>query len=48
MHVRAALRNGLEPDETGGVFLRAAVSRGVPAANRAFGIAREVFAEQDG
>lgn len=48
MHVRAALRNGLEPDEIGEVFLQAAVYCGVPAANRAFGIAQEVFAEQDG
>ncbi|APC35882.1 gamma-carboxymuconolactone decarboxylase [Nocardiopsis dassonvillei] len=48
MHVRTALRNGLEPDETGGVFLQSAVYRGVPAADRALGIAREVLAEQDG
>jgi 3-oxoadipate enol-lactonase/4-carboxymuconolactone decarboxylase len=48
MHVRAALRNGLEPDEIGEVFLQAAVYCGVPAANRAFGIAQGVFAELDG
>ncbi|MEU0240535.1 3-oxoadipate enol-lactonase [Nocardiopsis sp. NPDC006198] len=45
MHVRAALRNGLTPDEIGEVFLQAAVYCGVPAANRAFAIAQEVLAE---
>ncbi|SIO89217.1 3-oxoadipate enol-lactonase [Nocardiopsis sp. JB363] len=47
MHVRAALRNGLSPDEIGEVFLQAAIYCGVPAANKAFAIAQEVFAEQD-
>ena len=45
MHVRAALRNGLTPDEIGEVFLQAAVYCGVPAANKAFAVAQEVFAE---
>lgn len=45
MHVRAALRNGLSPDEIGEVFLQAAVYCGVPAANKAFGIAQRVVAE---
>src|SRR5476649_1724415 len=35
MHVRAALRNGLTPDEIGEVLLQCAVYCGVPAANRA-------------
>ncbi|MEU1901114.1 carboxymuconolactone decarboxylase family protein [Nocardiopsis dassonvillei] len=48
VHMRAALRNGLEPDEIGEVSLQTAVYCGVPAANRAFGIAWEVLAEQDG
>lgn len=48
VHVRAAPRNGLEPDEIGEVFLQAAVYCGVPAVNRAFGTAREVLAEQGG
>jgi 3-oxoadipate enol-lactonase/4-carboxymuconolactone decarboxylase len=47
MHVRAALRNGLTRDEIGEVFLQAAVYCGVPAANKAFAVAQEVFAEQD-
>lgn len=46
MHVRAALRNGLTPDEIGEVFLQAAVYCGVPAANKAFAVAQEVFDEQ--
>ena len=39
MHVRAALHNGLTPDEIKEVIL-SAVYRGVPAANRAFAIAQ--------
>lgn len=45
LHVRAALRNGLTPDEIKEVLLQAAVYCGVPAANRAFAIAQEVLAE---
>jgi 4-carboxymuconolactone decarboxylase len=45
MHVRAALRNGLTPDEIKEVLLQAAIYCGVPAANRAFAIAQEVLAE---
>jgi 4-carboxymuconolactone decarboxylase len=44
MHVRAALRNGLSPDEIGEVLLHSAIYAGVPAANRAFAIANEVLA----
>jgi 4-carboxymuconolactone decarboxylase len=46
MHVRAALRNGVTPDEIGEVLLQTAVYAGVPAANRAFAIAQEVLREQ--
>ena len=45
MHVRAALRNGLTPGQIGEVLLHTAVYAGVPAANRAFAIARQVLAE---
>jgi 3-oxoadipate enol-lactonase/4-carboxymuconolactone decarboxylase len=48
MHVRAALRNGLTPDEIGEVILHCAVYCGVPAANRAFAIAQDVLGEQSG
>ncbi len=45
MHLRAALRNGLTPDQIGEVLLHTAVYAGLPAANRAFAIARQVLAE---
>jgi len=45
MHVRAALRNGLTPDEIKEVLLQTAIYCGVPAANRAFAIAQAVLAE---
>ena len=43
MHVRAALRNGLTPDEIGEVLLQCAVYCGVPAANGAFAVAQRVI-----
>jgi 4-carboxymuconolactone decarboxylase len=46
MHIRAALRNGLTPDEVKEVLLQTAVYCGVPAANSAFAIAQEVLAEE--
>jgi len=46
MHVRAAVRNGLTPDEIKEVLLQAAIYCGVPAANRAFAIAQEVLADE--
>ncbi|WSQ13513.1 3-oxoadipate enol-lactonase [Streptomyces sp. NBC_01231] len=48
MHVRAARRNGLTPDEIGAVLLQTAVYCGVPAANSAFATAQRVLAEEDG
>jgi 4-carboxymuconolactone decarboxylase len=47
MHVRAALRNGLTPDEIKEVLLHTAVYAGVPAANSAFAIAQQVLAEEE-
>jgi len=46
MHVRAALRNGLSPQEIGEILLHTSVYAGVPAANRAFAIADEVLREE--
>ena len=46
MHVRAALVNGLTPDEIGEVLLQCAVYCGVPAANGAFAIAQRVVDEE--
>src|SRR6266852_4658025 len=45
MHLRAALRNGLSPDQIAEVLLHTAVYAGVPAANRAFAVASRVLAE---
>lgn len=45
MHLRAALRNGLTVDEIKEVILQAGLYCGVPAANTAFRIAKDVFAE---
>ncbi|MFD8999779.1 4-carboxymuconolactone decarboxylase [Streptomyces sp. NPDC059582] len=45
-HTRAALRNGLTPDEIKEVLLQAAVYCGVPAANSAFRVAQRVIREE--
>lgn len=51
MHVKAALRNGLTPDQIAEVLLQVGVYAGVPTANRAFAVAQnalnEVAAEPD-
>jgi 4-carboxymuconolactone decarboxylase len=45
MHLRAALRSGLTPDELKEILLQSAVYCGVPAANSAFAIAQQVLAD---
>jgi len=45
LHVKAALRNGLTPDQVQEVLLQVAVYAGVPAANRAFPVAQRALAE---
>jgi 3-oxoadipate enol-lactonase/4-carboxymuconolactone decarboxylase len=45
-HTRAALRNGLTPDEIKEVLLHCAVYVGVPAANSAFAVAQKVIQEE--
>lgn len=45
LHVKAALNNGLTPDEIGEVLLQTAVYCGVAAAEDSFRIASEVFKE---
>jgi 4-carboxymuconolactone decarboxylase len=47
MHVRAALRNGLTPEEISEVLLHTAAYAGVPAANRAFEVAQRVIDEAE-
>jgi len=43
MHVHAALRNGLTPDEIKEVILQSAIYSGVPAANTAFKLANPIL-----
>jgi 4-carboxymuconolactone decarboxylase len=45
MHVRAAIRVGLTPDEIKEVLLHSAIYCGVPAANGAFAVAQRVLDE---
>ncbi|MGZ8744982.1 MAG: alpha/beta fold hydrolase, partial [Nocardioides sp.] len=47
-HLRAALTNGLSIDEIKELLLQTAIYCGVPDANKAFRIAREVLAEEEG
>jgi 4-carboxymuconolactone decarboxylase len=46
MHVRAAVRNGLSPEEISEVLLHTAIYAGVPVANRALAVAQTVLAEE--
>jgi 4-carboxymuconolactone decarboxylase len=46
LHLRAALRNGVTPDEIKEVLLHCAVYCGVPAANSAFAVAQRVLDER--
>ncbi|MEV4730617.1 4-carboxymuconolactone decarboxylase [Saccharopolyspora sp. NPDC049426] len=46
MHVRAARRNGLEPERIKEVLMHVAIYAGVPRANTAFGIANTILAEE--
>lgn len=45
MHVRAALTNGLSPDEIKECFLQSAIYCGVPDANTAFRVAAPIIEE---
>jgi 4-carboxymuconolactone decarboxylase len=47
LHLHAALRNGLSREEIKEVLLQSAIYCGVPAANGAFAVFREVMAEHD-
>jgi 4-carboxymuconolactone decarboxylase len=46
MHVRAALRNGLTPDQLTEILLHLSVYAGVPAVNHAYKIAQTVLVEE--
>jgi 4-carboxymuconolactone decarboxylase len=45
LHLRAAVRNGVQPDEIKEALLQSAIYCGVPAANSAFRVAEEIFLE---
>jgi len=47
LHVRAAFNNGVTRDEIKEVLLHCAIYAGVPAANSAFHMAEEVFAQME-
>ena len=47
LHLRAALDNGVTRDQIKEVLLQSAIYCGVPAANSAFHLAEEVFAQID-
>lgn len=48
LHLRAAANNGVTLDEITEVLLQSAIYCGVPAANSAFHLAAEIFAEELG
>lgn len=47
MHIRATQNTGVTPEEVKEVFHQVAVYAGIPAANRAFAVAKQVYAEID-
>ena len=47
LHIRAAFNNGVTRDQIKEVLLQAAIYCGVPAANTAFHLAEEVFAQME-
>jgi 4-carboxymuconolactone decarboxylase len=47
MHVKAALRNGLTPEQIREVLLQVAIYAGVPTGNRAFAVAQRALDEAD-
>ena len=48
MHLRATRNTGVTPSELRQVFLQAAVYAGVPAANQAFALAKDLLGETGG
>jgi 4-carboxymuconolactone decarboxylase len=48
LHVRATANTGATREDICEAFLHVAIYAGVPAANRAFRIAKDVFSEMDG
>jgi len=48
LHLRAARRNGVSPEELAEVIMHTAVYAGVPAANSAMAVVKQVLAEPTG
>jgi len=48
MHIRATRNTGVTPEQLNEVFHQVAIYAGVPAANTAFSIAKQVYAEAAG
>jgi 4-carboxymuconolactone decarboxylase len=46
LHIRAARKNGVTPEQIREVLLQTAIYCGVPAANHAFALARPILEEQ--
>ena len=46
MHIVAGLRNGLTPAEITEVIMHTAVYAGIPAANAAIGVAKDVLTDE--
>ena len=47
MHLRATARTGASREDVREAFMHVAIYAGVPRANRAFAIAKDVFAQED-
>ena len=47
LHIRATQNTGVSPDELKEVLMQVAVYAGVPAANTAFAVAKEVYAKAE-
>ncbi len=47
LHLRASVNNGVTRDEIKELLMQCAIYCGVPAANSAFHLAQETFAEMD-
>ena len=48
LHIRATQNTGVTQEELKEVFMQVAIYAGVPAANRAFSVAKSVYAELSG
>ena len=47
MHLRATKNTGVTPEQIKEILMQTAVYAGVPAANTAFGIAKQIFTESE-